>query len=72
MHKLYIFLSIPILIIFLSGYAGNAAAESNETSPTSVPEEVGPTSAPEVVSKEPPANCPVTVPQDPPFVPYQK
>ena len=69
MCKPYVFLSISILISFLTGCAGNVAAESNETSPTSVPEKVEATITPEVVSKEPPASCPVTVPQDPAFTP---
>jgi hypothetical protein len=69
MHKPYVFLSNPILILFLTGCAGNAAAESNETSLTSTPEKVQPTTNSEIVSKEPPASCPVTVPQDPAFTP---
>jgi hypothetical protein len=69
MHKLYIFLSIPILVLFLSGCASNAIAQSNELSPTSTPEKVQPTATPEVLSRNPPASCPVTVPQDPTFIP---
>lgn len=69
MHTPYILVSIPILISFLTGCAGNAVAQSNEVTPTSVPEKVEPTATLEVRSKTPPASCPVTVPQDPAFVP---
>jgi hypothetical protein len=69
MHKPYAFLSIPILVFFLTGCAGNAEAVANEFRPTSVPEKVQPTATPEVLSKSPPPSCPVTVPQDPAFVP---
>ena len=69
MHKPYIFLSIPILASFLTSCAGNAVAQANEVMPQSVPEKVEPMATPEVVSKNPPASCPVTFPQDPAFVP---
>jgi hypothetical protein len=69
MHKPYIFLSIPIFVLFLTGCAGSAAAEADEAAPTSTPEKVQSTATPEVVSKNPPASCPVTVPQDPAFIP---
>jgi hypothetical protein len=69
MHKPYIFLSISILVSFLTGCAGNVAAQANEVAPTSAPVKVEPTAVAEVVSKNPPASCPVTVPQDPAFTP---
>ena len=69
MYKPYNFLSLPVLVLFLTGCAGNAAAQENQVTPTSLPATAEPTTTPEVVSKEPPASCPVTVPQEPPFVP---
>jgi len=83
MHKLYIFLSIIMLVSFLTSCSGNAAAqavaitptnlpatvESTTFPPTSLPTTMEPTAIPEVVSREPPATCPVTVPQNPPFTP---
>jgi hypothetical protein len=69
MHKQDIFLSIPILVIFLTGCTGNAAAQANEVTSTSVPEKVEPTATPEVLSRTPPVSCPVTVSQDQPFTP---
>ena len=69
MYKPYIFLSIPFLVLFLTGCAGNVAAESNEAAPTSTPEKVRPTATPEVVPQDPPTTCLITVPQDPPFTP---
>jgi hypothetical protein len=68
MHKISI-LSILFLAPLLAACAGNAAAEANVTSPTSTPEKVQPTATPEVFSKTPPASCPKTIPQEPPFVP---
>ena len=68
MHKLSA-LSILFLAPLLAACAGNVAAKANEISPTNTPEKVQPSATPEVFSKTPPASCPVTVPQDPPFVP---
>ena len=69
MHKLHIVFSITLLASLLTGCAGTAIAQSNEATPTSAPATAEPTAVQEVVSKNPPANCPLTVPQDPPFVP---
>jgi hypothetical protein len=69
MHKFSIYLSILLLALFLAGCAGTAAAEANEIPPTNTPEKVQPTATPEVLSRNPPTSCPVTVPQDPAFVP---
>ena len=69
MHRPYIFLLAAMLILFLTGCAATAIAQSNEVPPTSAPVKIEPTATPGVVSEEPPANCPVTVPQDPAFVP---
>lgn len=68
MYKPYIFLSIPVLVLFLTGCAGNAAAQENQVIPTGLPATAESAATPEV-SKKPPANCPVTVPHDPAFVP---
>ena len=69
MHKLTKFLPILIFPILLTACAGNAAAQVNEFTPTSAPEKAEPMATPEIVSREPPASCLVTVPQDPAFVP---
>ena len=69
MHKPYIFFSITLLTALLTGCASEAIAQSNEATSTSVPDNAEPTAVPEVVSKSPPASCPLTVPQDPVFVP---
>jgi hypothetical protein len=77
MQRLYFFLSILILASLLAGCASQAAAQpekvkalENPTS-TELPEKIIPieSAIPEVVSHDPPASCPVTVLQDPPFVP---
>lgn len=60
MSKLRQTLPILILTVLLTACAGNAAAQAGESAPVS---------APEVISADPPANCPVTVPQEPAFVP---
>jgi len=69
MYKSYALLLIIILASLLTGCAGNASAQVIEVTPTSVPVGTEPTAIPEVVSRNPPASCPVTVPQDPPFTP---
>jgi len=68
-YKPYIFFSITVLASLITGCAGNAIAQANEVTPTSAPDKVEPTAVPEVISKDPPASCPVTVPQNPAFVP---
>jgi hypothetical protein len=69
MTRLAFPLTIPVLAALLVGCASNVVAQSNEVMPTSVPEMVQPTASPEVVSKDPPADCPITVPPAPEFVP---
>ena len=68
MQRLCSFLSILILASLLAGCAPSANAQSEEVkavdssnSPADLPEES------DTVSKDPPADCPITVPQDPPF-----
>src|SRR5574342_116537 len=68
MHKLAI-LRMLFLVPFLTACAGNAAAQANEATPTSGPKKVEPTATPEILSRIPPASCPVTGPQALPFVP---
>jgi hypothetical protein len=68
-HKPYFFFSITLLASLLTGCAGKASAQSNEVTPTSAPSIAEPVAVPEIVSKNPPASCPLTVPQDPVFVP---
>ena len=69
MHKTYVLLSIIILTTFVTSCAGTAIAQSNEVPPTNALVKVESTATPEVVSRDQPGSCPVTVPQDPPFVP---
>jgi hypothetical protein len=77
MRRLYFFLSILILAAILSGCAPKAVAQPEEAkalaNPTStnLPEKPTPTETvtPEVVPHDPSANCPITVPQNPTFVP---
>jgi hypothetical protein len=77
MLRLYSFLSILILASFLVECAPQTAIQSegvkalvNPTS-TDLPEKriQIESATPEVVPHDPPVNCPVTVPQDQPFVP---
>lgn len=60
MHRLYFTLSTLVLTSLLAGCTGSAVAQSNEVVITDVPEKVEPTIVPKVVSKDPPADCPVT------------
>lgn len=76
MQRLCIFFSILILASFLVGCTPKAVAQPNEVkalenpTPTALLEEPTEVPAqPEVVPHDPPANCPITVPQDPPFIP---
>ena len=69
MYKSHALLLIIILASLLTGCAGNASAQVIEVTPTSVPVGAEPTAILEVVSRNPPASCPVTVPQNPPFTP---
>jgi len=60
MYRLYFTLSIFVLASLLAGCAGSAIAQSNEVVLTEVPKKVEETTNPEVLSKAPPADCPVT------------
>ena len=60
MQRLFFSVSILVLISLLAGCAGNVIAQSNEVVLTDVPEKLEPTTIPEMVSKNPPADCPVT------------
>jgi hypothetical protein len=80
MRRIYFTISIFILISLLSSCAGQPAGakplEDNQI-PTIGPTEPAPneTTQTEVVSSAPPKDCPLTVPQNPPFtppVPYDK
>ncbi len=69
MQRLYSLLSILVLVSLLTGCAGVANAQSGEINavdgihtPTAVSEKS------EVVPHDPPAICPVMVPQEPPFI----
>ena len=69
MYRLYQILPILILTVFLTGCAGMAVAQANEVTPTRAPVKAESTTTPAFVPREPPDSCPVTMPQDPPFVP---
>lgn len=77
MQRFHSFLSFLVLASLLAGCAPKAAAKSEDVkaleNPTStkLPEKptLIETATSEVVSHEPPAICPITVPQNPPFVP---
>ena len=62
-------LSVLILTWLLIGCAGIPAVQANDIPSTTPPEKAEPTSVSRVVSNNPPADCPVTAPQDPPYVP---
>ena len=77
MQRLYFLLSILILAALITGCTPRAAAPFKQVkalenpAPTSVPEKPTPIDTPtsEVLPHDPPASCPITIPQDPPFVP---
>jgi hypothetical protein len=77
MQRLCFLRSTIILASFLVGCATSANAQSKEiktlknTAPTNLPDTTIPVDPvkPEVVPHDPPANCPLTVPQDPLFMP---
>jgi hypothetical protein len=70
MYKPQIFFSILIIALLLTGCAGNAAVQENQFVPTSTSIIGVPTSGIENIStKDSPASCPVTVPQNPAFTP---
>ena len=62
MRKTHIVLLIIVIASFLTGCVGKAVAQSDEVTPASAPEKTEPTATSEVVSKNPPASCPVTTP----------
>jgi hypothetical protein len=75
MQRWYFFPSIYVLAVFLAGCAASANAQAQEvkeiqnSTPTESFEQptVIASATAEVVSHDPPAGCPVTTPQDPPF-----
>jgi len=77
MQRLYFPLSILILAALITGCTPRAAAPFKQVkalenpAPTSVPEKPTPIDTPtsEFLPHDPPASCPITIPQDPPFVP---
>ena len=77
MLRRYSFLSILTIAALLTGCAPKAAAESGEVraleNPTSTarpePSATAESTTAEVVPHDLPASCPITAPQDPPFVP---
>jgi hypothetical protein len=60
MQKLYFVLSIFVITSLVSACAGTAAAQSNDVKLTATPK---------IISSMPPADCPLTVLQNPPFTP---
>src|SRR3990172_11533760 len=77
MQRLYFLLSILILASLLAGCAPSTNAQSKEVEavdsnvPADLPEKSNSAGSAEVktVSKDPPTDCPLTVPQDPLFTP---
>ncbi|HSM72137.1 MAG TPA: hypothetical protein VK851_11395, partial [Anaerolineales bacterium] len=63
MQRLYLTLSFLILAALLTG-----CAEGISAAPKVMPEKVEPTGVPTPTLIDPPADCPVTKQQDPPFV----
>jgi len=69
MHKQYLFLSILIITSLLTGCARNESTQANQIAPATMPVNIESMATPEVVSKDPPASCPISVPPSPAFVP---
>lgn len=67
MPKPFIFLALILLASLLTGCSGNGVAQPDDAAPTSIPSKVESTTISDSVSKDPPKDCPLTVPQDPPF-----
>ena len=65
MYKLF----ICIITIFLMGCTSDAVAQENQVIPISNAVNETSTSLSEIAPKAPVANCPVTVPQNPVFIP---
>jgi len=77
MQKSHFFLSVLIIASLLTGCAPNVTVQADKAKAlenpvaTRVPETPTPilSATLEVVPHDPPSTCPITVPQDPPFVP---
>lgn len=77
MQRSHFFLSILIIASLLTGCSPNVTAQAEkvkalENPPsTNLPEKTKPTetATSEVVPHDPPSSCPITIPQNPPFVP---
>lgn len=72
MQGLYSLLSVLVLALILSGCAPKAVAQAEEIeAPADLPGKSNPTRfvQSEIVSTDAPADCPLTVPPDPPFTP---
>jgi hypothetical protein len=68
MQRLYFFISIPILTAFLAGCAVQATAQAEALKARENSTLIN-TATSEVVPHDPPVSCPITVPQDPLFIP---
>jgi hypothetical protein len=75
MQRLYFWLLIITLVALLTGCAPQAVAQPAKAkalenpTPTGLPEKSDVSSQAEIMPHDPPASCPLTVPQDPPFTP---
>lgn len=77
MQRLYFYPHLFLFVALLTGCAPKAGAEPAEVkalenpTATGLPESLAPvdTATPEIVPHDPPASCPITVPQDPAFTP---
>jgi hypothetical protein len=74
MQKLTFILSIFTIALLLTGCAGqpvDAKSLQGNQKPTVVPAQLAATETPQaqVLSSAPPKDCPITIPQDPPFTP---
>src|SRR5258708_38656171 len=69
MYKSQILFPILIITALLTACGGSAVAQENQAVSTSASAIGMPTSGSENVSKNPPASCSVTVPQNPTFIP---
>ena len=81
MQRLYPLLSILTLASLLAGCAPKAVAQAEENkaqtdlvqpdsaAPADLPERSSDSAVSQVLSKDPPADCPLTTSQDPPFTP---
>ena len=69
MKRKYFILFTLIIGSIVSGCAGNAAAQANQELSIPAAKRIESTSTPALNSGAPSAGCPLTTPQDPPFVP---